>query len=158
MGKRNPRRPDPFALIPEEVLRSAAYVWLPHFARSVLTAVAAQYRRYNNGVLELTEGLAKEYGINRDELHTGLWLVCRCGLLINTVPAKRRSGKGVPAKYALPWWPVNDFPAYNFLPIEHPPRTWLKFPAGQERIRSLRQAKRFRGWQVTKTGGGIPES
>ena len=134
-----------FAAINENVITSEAFRWIPHFARSVLVAIAGRYRGFNNGGLELTVALAKERGINKSELYAGLRLCIHVGLLEQTSPGKRRSGKGIPAKYALEWKPMNEFPSLNLIESDRPSDKWTRFKPTSNPIRSLSQAERFLG-------------
>lgn len=136
-----------FASIPVEILQSTAFTWLPHFARSVVVAMAGQFRGFNNGGLELTVADANEYGIGKAELYAGLRLATRTKLLIRTVPAKRSSGKGIPAKYALTWRVINEFPAYNLIETRDPSHAWDRFQTDAPRPRSLTDAERILGWR-----------
>jgi len=120
---------------------SDAYRWLPHFARSVLFAVASRYRGYNNGGLELTVKTANEQGINKSELYAGLRLCLMAGLIRQTSPGKHRSGKGIPAKYAVTWRTINEFPALNLIESDRPSDDWRKFEPDSPRPRSLTQAE-----------------
>ena len=130
-----------FAAVHEDVLKSDAYRWLPHFARSVLFSVASRYRGFNNGGLELTVKTALEQGINKSELYAGLRLCMKVGLLRQTSPGKRRSGKGIPAKYAITWRAMNDFPVLNLIASERPGDEWQSFVADAPRPRSLTQSE-----------------
>jgi hypothetical protein len=138
-----------FAALPVGVMDSDAYRWLPSFAVRVLVALAAQYCGINNGGLELTVKEAERFGIKRTELYAGLKLLAFVGLIKKTVEERKSSGKGVPAKYALTWRPVNEFPAYNILANERPANTWVKFRGDARAIRSLSDAERFLGWRRT---------
>ena len=131
-------------------MTSEAYRWLPHFARSVLFAVASRYRGFNNGGLELTVKTARAQGINKQELYAGLRLCLEAGLLRKTSPGKRRSGKGIPAKYALTWRPINDFPALNLIATEHPSDEWRSYNPSTPRPRSLTKAEKHLGIRKPK--------
>lgn len=136
-----------FAAIPVAVMDSDAFRWLPNFAVRVFVALAAQYRGNNNGGLELTLNKATPFGIKRNELYAALKLLAVVGLIKKTVKERKSSGKGVPAKYALTWRPLNEFPAYNILETERPAHTWMKFRGDARTIRSLSGAERFLGWR-----------
>ena len=136
-----------FAALPADMMDSDAFRWLPSFGVRVLVALAAQYRGINNGGLELTLKKAARFGIKRTELYAGLKLLAFVGLIKKTVAERKSSGKGVPAKYALTWWPTDEFPAYNILATERPANTWAKFRGDARTIRSLSDAEKFLGWR-----------
>lgn len=136
-----------FAALPVEIMDSDAFRWLPSFGVRVLVALAAQYRGINNGGLELTLKKAARFGIKRTELYAGLKLLAFVGLIKKTVEERKSSGKGVPAKYALTWRPVNGFLAYNIVATNRPAHTWTKFRGDARPIRSLSDAEKFLGWR-----------
>jgi hypothetical protein len=140
-----------FAAVHEDVITSEAFRWIPHFARSVLIAIAGRYRGFNNGGLELTVALAKERGINKSELYAGIRLCMHVGLLKQTSPGKRRSGKGIPAKYALTWKPMNEFLSLNLIESDRPSDKWIGFKPTGDPIRSLSQAERFLGMRKKRS-------
>ncbi|MBL8226032.1 MAG: hypothetical protein JNM50_11965 [Chromatiales bacterium] len=135
-----------FAAVPLEVMKSESWRWLPPFARDVCFALAAQFRTYkddrrsNNGAIELTEKAAAEFGISRRELWAGIGLLIRVGLLVRMVEAKKRSGRGIPAKYALTWHPVAANTALNIRDEATARRTWLTFEAAGPRPKSVNAA------------------
>lgn len=136
-----------FAALPVEVMDSDAFRWIPSFSVRVLIALAAQYWGKNNGGLELTLKEAARFGIKRSALYAGLRLLAVAGLIKKTVIERRSSGKGVPAKYALTWRPIDEFPAYNLLATKQPDHTWAKFQGDARTIRSLSDAEKFLGWR-----------
>ena len=108
MRIRSTRSERRFVRIPVEVMESAAWRWLPDFAKVVVVGLAGQFTGYNNGGLEFTEQQASEVGISKNPLYTGLRLAVHAGLVNRTMPARRQSGKGIPAKYALTWEKLAD--------------------------------------------------
>jgi hypothetical protein len=110
MTRRHPKRRltgKHFAAIPVEVLTSDACRTLPHWARTNLIALAAEYRGNNNGNLSLTWTTAHAYGVNSKwQLVDGLALLLERGLIQRT----RQGGKRPlgPSLYAVTWQPIND--------------------------------------------------
>jgi hypothetical protein len=139
--------PERFAMVPLDVMESGAYQWLPHFAARVLFAFAAKFSGFNNGGLELTTRDAAVFGLNESELFAGIGLCMRARLVKRTVEARRRSGKGTPAKYALTWRTMGDFPALNLAPTAVPGHDWKWFKAPFARPRSVREALRALGYE-----------
>ena len=124
---RNRRRAERFAQIPLEVLESEACRWLPDFAVRVLLAMAAQYNGFNNGGLELGTKVGRTFAIGEQALHAGIGLLLAAGLVQRTVEARRRSGKGSPARYALTWRQLGDFPQFNIVPTAIASNEWRRF-------------------------------
>lgn len=110
MSRRHPKRRmtgKHFAAIPVEVLTSDACRTLPHWARTNLTALAAEYRGNNNGDLSLTWATGRAYGVNSKwQLIDGLALLLERGLIQKT----RQGGKKPlgPTLYAITWQPIDD--------------------------------------------------
>jgi hypothetical protein len=135
-----------FSGVPVEVMKSPAWHWLPSFARDVCFALAAGFRVYrddrrsNNGSLELTEKAAAGFGISRRELWPGIGLLLLTGIVARTVQAKKRSGRGVPAKYALTWHPVVANAALNLSAEATARRTWVNFEPPGPRPKSVNAA------------------
>ncbi len=153
------RHKECFALIPEKVLQSDAWHWLPHFARSVVVMAAGLTLGYRNGMLELTpsgtEGFngAKSFGISKNELYAGLRLACEAGLLDQTSKGKHRSGKGIPASYAVSWDSIEKEQPYKNIFPRAATNAWKKKPSGP-RIKSVAAAERYLGWRKPSTTGG----
>jgi len=134
-------------MIPEDVMTSEAWLFVPHFARSVLTALSGKFRGINNGGLELTVSQAIDRGINKNELYAALHLLREVNLIKRTHRGRRTSGKGTPDKYAVTWAPVAEFPAYNIVSTSQPSNAWQHFKSQGKRIRNLAQAERHIGWK-----------
>lgn len=128
-------------------MNSEAYKWLPHFARSVVFAVASRYRGNNNGGLELTVKTALDQGISKGELYAGLKLACMSSLLHKTCESKRSHGKGIPAKYCITWKPLDEFPSLNLKATKSSSDDWIEFKPVVPRLRSLTSAEVFLGWR-----------
>lgn len=127
-----------FAVLPDEVLVSAALVTLPHYCNVLLTAIAAQYRGTNGGDLAMTGKIAKRYGIkSRKQLNTGLKLLLEHGLIQKTKQGgKRPLG---PCLYALTWRPIDACAGkLDIGPTMTASNAWAKWlptpPAGQNEI------------------------
>jgi hypothetical protein len=141
----------PFGGIPVEVMKSAAWKWLPHFSRSTLIALAGKYSGSNNGSLDLPSAETGEYGLSRDEGSYGLRLAITAGLIIKTANARGRSGRGKPAKYLLTWHGNYEYPTYNLLEAQ-PRDNWARFDPPCPPIKSLNAARRFFGNRATSAG------
>lgn len=106
MANHRKREDGPFAMLPDEVLKSDACRTLPHPAHRILVAIAAQYYGTNNGSLSLTRKTAAEYGIgNPYALGDGLRELEERGLI-----AKTRPGRRIPPRsslFALSWRLIN---------------------------------------------------
>lgn len=135
------RRSERFAQLPLDVLLNDNFRWVPDFGARVLLAVTAQYNGNNNGGLELTAADALRFGIREDELFAGIGLLLAAGFLRRTVAARRRSGKGQPARYALTWRPLNDFPRFGIVPTIAASRDWEKCAPPFPAVRSVRAAE-----------------
>jgi hypothetical protein len=134
---------------------SPAFGWLPHFARSVVCAFAHEWRGYRNGAIELSPSTAATYGITENELRAGIALALRAKLLLLTVPSRRRSGKGSPAKYAISWEPLGDVPAFGIVPTNGPASDeWRSVGLADlpPRPRGIRAAEELLGWRSARQG------
>lgn len=116
----------PFAMLPDEMLKSDAGRTLPHPARSVLTVLAAQYGGKNNGSLSLTRKTASEYGIgNPHTLGAALRELETRGLIIRT-----RLGTRIPprsALFAVTWRQIDTArpsDPHDVAPTIRAPDTW----------------------------------
>jgi hypothetical protein len=145
------KKGDRYAQIPLEALQSEAYRWLPDFATRVLNAVAAQFNGYNNGGLELTAREARAFGIKEDVLYAGLGLLIEAGFVRRTVEARRRSGKGAPARYAITWRTLGDFPKFDIVPTVTPSRDWRRFVPAYPAVRSVAAAQSMLGQHKPRT-------
>lgn len=136
-----------YAMLPNEVGMSPQFRWLPHFAVRVLLALAGQYRGKNNGALALPLATAKEWGLSRAELYAGLSLLKRVGFIEETVPPRRKSGRGQPARYALSWRKLDESPKFNLAASETVSKAWTAMDIATlgPRLRSLRNTERWRG-------------
>lgn len=127
-GKRF-QRGEYFAVLPDEVLRDAPFRTLPHFARSLLAAMAAQYRGTNNGDISMTAKTAAEYGITSCELAAGTRLLEETGLILRTRQGRFAGGKSLCNLWALTCLPIDpsdkyDMPRAVQLPA---PNTWAQW-------------------------------
>lgn len=149
--KSRTRRGDRYAQVPLDALQSEAFRWLPDFAVRVLTAMAAQFSGYNNGGLELTATEARAFGISEDELYAGIGLLILAGFVRRTVQARRRSGKGTPARYAVTWRTLGDFPKFGIVPTVAPSRDWQRFVPPYPAVRSVAAAQAALGQHLPRT-------
>jgi hypothetical protein len=93
-----------YALLPCDVLQSEAYAAQPDYAARVLFALAAQFRKANNGDLSLTAAEALRYGISAEwKLRAGLASLEIAGLLEVTRRGHIQQGRGICSLYALGW-------------------------------------------------------
>jgi hypothetical protein len=113
----------------DDMLQSDAYCALPHFARSVLAAIAAQYRGTNNGDLDFPDRKAKRYGIDNKERSASRFLLEIVGLIEITRQGRRVGGKGVCSLYALTCWPIDPSNKYDVPTVlQRPaPNTWARW-------------------------------
>ncbi len=140
-----------FGAIPVELMESDAWHWLPLFARVSVLALAAGYWGTNNGGIELPDKRAADLGLSRQDKNVGLRLAARVGIVRQTVKARRRSGRGIPAKYAITWKKLDHFENLGFCATEKPSNDWINADIPAEPIKSRRAAERFLGWK-TSTG------
>ena len=119
MGKRDPRaratgrlgmqRGERYALIPREVIESAAYLALTDWARAVLIALLAQYNGANNGMLALPFSQAKLLGISHQwKLYAGLRLLEASDLILCTRHGHLEGGTKLPSFYAVTWRGIDE--------------------------------------------------
>lgn len=103
-----------FAIVPSEVMHSAAYLSLPDWARTVLWALAERYRGSNNGDLALTWPFARTLGVsNEKKLRAGLRIIERTGLIVMTRPGGNvKGGEKKPTLFALGWRKIDESPKY----------------------------------------------
>jgi hypothetical protein len=144
------KRGERYALVTLDVMQSDAYRWLPHFAWSVLLAMASRYTGRNNGALELTATDAERFGIKRDELYAGIGLCIKAKLVKRTVEARRRSGRGVPARYALTWRAIDQHDGFNLMQRSTPAHEWTTFEPPFNRADTVRAADRALGYRNGK--------
>jgi hypothetical protein len=123
--------PQPFAMIPTDVLLSPAWRTLPHAARTVLTVLAAQYSGRYNGSVTLTQRTAREYGITTPRtLYAALRELVARGLVVQTRPGTRLPPRS--AMYALGWRPIDDplgHDPHHARPTLAPPDEWRGWTA-----------------------------
>lgn len=148
-----------FAKLPVAVLTSDACCTLPHVARSVLVALAAQYNGARNGSLSLTRRTAREFGIaNTHALGAALRELEVRGLIRQTRPGSRVPPRS--AFYALGWLKIDE-------PLRHDPHdakpttraadTWREWKAITNRPHWT-AARRISRWRVaTSSSGARPQ-
>jgi len=116
-----------YAMIPDEVLVSAALITLPHYCGVLLPAIAAQYRGTNGGDLAMTGNVARRYGIkSKKQLVDGLRLLMEHGLIQKTGQGgKRPMG---PCLYALSWRSIDACGGkLDIGPTTAPSNAWAKW-------------------------------
>lgn len=141
------KRGERFGAIPVEVMESDAWAWLPQFARLAVLSLAACYTGKNNGGIELTDKRANELHMNETDKNMGLRLACEVGIIRKMVPARRRSGRGIPAKYALTWKPLDHFANLGFCATEKASNLWATAVIPNVVIKSRRDAQKHFGWK-----------
>jgi hypothetical protein len=153
-------RLEPHAQLPVEVGMSPQFCWLPHFAVRVLITLAGQYRGFNNGALTLSVATAEQWGVSRSELYAGLSLLKHVGFIEETVPPRRKSGHGQPARYALSWRKLDESAKFNIAASATASKAWTATDLETlgPKLRSLREAERWRGhkrygsWPTSRRG------
>ena len=94
------------AWLPNEVLQSQAYKDLSCGTKSVLIALAAQYRGENNGDLSVSVTVLTPYGITSPDT---IWRAEK-RLRQHRLLKRTRQGmklRSTPSLYALTWWPID---------------------------------------------------
>lgn len=147
-----------FAWLPDAMLRSDAYRTLPHVARSVLVALAAQYNGTSNGSLSLTRRTAREYGIaNTHTLGAALRELEVRGLIRQTRPGTRIPPRS--AFFALGWRPIDEplrHDPHDARPTMKAPDTWRTWEAITNRPHWT-APRRFSRWpKATLSDGARP--
>jgi hypothetical protein len=157
-----------YAQIMGDVLRSQAYAAIPDYAARVLLALAAQFRKTNNGDLSLTAAEARRYGIAAEwKLRAGLSLLETVGLVEVTRHGRIENGKGICSLYALGWRQIDASDKYDQprAVAMAAPMTWAKWkhPAdwklqvASARQRAQGKRKSAQGvLQTTKSGVAQP--
>lgn len=132
-----------FGFVYDDILRSSAWTSLPHFARSVCLAIAAQYRGSNNGDLDLTVRKAAEYGISHKELAAALPLLEVTGLVHRTRQGRLACGAKVCSLYELTFRPLDPSDKYDQpVSVQQPTKnTWAKWEKPNNWSIQVKQAK-----------------
>lgn len=155
-----------FSAIPDSVLTSPAWACLPHYARSVLTAIAAQYRGTNNGRLGLPRNAAGSYGLTHKDLAAAVPLLAMVGLIERTRIGHSLNGKGICNLYAVTWRaldPSDEFdmpikvqqPASNEWATWQVPADWRKTVArAKQRAQGRKEKPVSPGEDTTSPQGG----
>jgi hypothetical protein len=98
-----------YALLPREVLESAAYHAAPDWSRSVLIALAVQYTGTRNGSLALPVAEASALGVRQTwQLYAGLSLLDKCSLISCTRRGRLEQGKKLASLFALTWRGIDE--------------------------------------------------
>lgn len=98
-----------YVLISREVLESTAYHATPHYARSVLLALAAQYYGSRNGSLALPIAEAATLGVRQSwHVYAGLRILCDCDLIVCTRRGHLERGLRLASMYALTWRGIDE--------------------------------------------------
>lgn len=122
-GRQGVREGERFALIPVEVLESAAFGSLTGMEAKVLVVLAGQFHGYNNGDLTLPLSVAQKYGIrSNDTLKSALKTLRDRGLIELTHQG------GLPpfgcSRYALCWREINNPPG-SVAPLTPTSKRWI---------------------------------
>jgi len=133
-----------FCVIPASVLTSAAWTKQPHVARSVLTAITAQYRGTNNGSLGLPRNAARAYGLTHKDLVASLPLLEAAGLIERTRQGSISNGRGICNLYAISWKPLDPSEKYDVpLKAQQPAsNAWARWNAPPDWQQTVVAAKR----------------
>jgi hypothetical protein len=147
-----------FARLPVAVLTSDACRTLPHVARSVLVALAAQFSGKHNGSLSLTRRTAREYGIaNTHTLGAALRELEVRGLSRQTRPGSRVPPRS--AFYALEWLPIDEplrHDPHNARPTMKAADTWKTWRATTNRPHWTAPRRLSRWPKATSSDGATP--
>jgi len=118
-----------YAMLPFEVLQSEAYRTLTHQARSVLTALAAQFHGYGNGSQTLTRDDAQRFGIgNPYMLDRSLRELEARALIVKTRPGSRQPPQA--SMYAVGWLKIDHqdrLDPHDATPTLRAPDEWRKW-------------------------------
>ena len=157
-GRLGVKRSERYALVPEEVMRSAAYAALPDFAKPTLFALACQYNGHNNGNLSLPYREAKALGVSAQwKLYAGLRLCEWTDLVVCSRRGKLDRGTKLPSLFAFTWRGVDDTgTAYDHgtsvCPIpSHTWVQWLRPDDWQQRVQSVQRQMRGGSRYATET-------
>lgn len=119
-----------FAQILGDVMRSDAYKACPDYATRVLFALAAQFRKSNNGDLSMTAADAEQYGIESEwKLRAGLSVLERVGLVEIMRQGRISAGKGIASLYALGWRQIDASDKYDLPSVlaRAAPNRWARW-------------------------------
>jgi hypothetical protein len=98
-----------FALIPDEVMSSEAFIALPASAIRLLLNAAVKYFGSNNGNISLTHSELKMRGFSsNDTLQRALKKLLERGFLIKTKQGGFANGGKLKSRYALGWLPIHE--------------------------------------------------
>lgn len=133
-----------YAMLHDDMLQSEAYRALPHFARTVLTGIAAQYRGMNNGDLDFPSRKAVLYGIDHKELSAARFLLEKVGLIEVTRQGRVEGGKGICTLFALTSWPVDPSQKYDVPTVLARPASnaWVKWKPSDDWAQVVRKVSR----------------
>jgi hypothetical protein len=103
-GRLGVKRGERYALVPEEVMNSAAFRAQSDYAKCVLFALACRCNGHNNGDLSLPYREAQQLGISAQwKLYAGLKLLMLAQLVQLTRKGSAQGGRKYPNLYALDW-------------------------------------------------------
>jgi hypothetical protein len=147
-GRLGVERGERYALLPREVLESAAWNALLDWARVGLFGIAVQYNGWNNGCLALPFSQAKLVGIHHQwKLYAGFRVLSECGLVVCTRRGRLEAGKKLPSLYAVTWQCING--ARDDVIFDHgiatskePLHTWAKWKRPPNWIHWMRTVAR----------------
>lgn len=102
-------RGERYALLPREVMESAAYHATPHYARSVLEALMVQYYGQRNGSLALPVEEAGVLGVAQPwRVYAGLRILADCDLIVCTRRGGLSRGGKLASMFALTWRGIDE--------------------------------------------------
>lgn len=139
-----------YALLLDEILRDVPFRKLPHSARTLFCAMAAQYRGANNGDISMTAKMAAAYGIRPAELAAGILLLETTGLIQRTRQGCFTGGKSICTLWALTCWNIDPSEKYD-QPLKvqlAAPNTWTQWKEPDDWPNIVRRAmQKARGRQ-----------
>ena len=127
--------------IPKWVLTSHSWRSLTHAAKTALMALCYQSWGDNNGLLELTRPMLREFGIaNPNALSRVKEELLASGLVTLTLKGQFMNPGGRPDKFALAWLNVLDNNKTRKLAIGSQPATFMK-PSTIKRLKAKKKNK-----------------
>ncbi len=99
----------PFAAIPHEVIDSPAYADISHSAARLLLLITRQSTGKNNGQLQASYSYCEPRGIGgKHTLAAAIKDLLSHGFIFRTRGHGFQSGRNIPARYAVTYFPLGD--------------------------------------------------
>jgi hypothetical protein len=148
-------RGDRYALLPEEVMESAAFHAQPDWAKGVLSALACRHNGYNNGDLSLPFSEAKRLAVSAQwKLYAGLRLLEKADLIVCTRRGRLERGTKLASLYALTWRGINASERVQFDPgvvaSPIPSNAWAKWEKPADWLAIVKAVRRANHGRATK--------